>query len=156
MTRRFPDAAERIALFPGSFNPFTLGHKSLVDRALPLFDKIVVAIGYNSEKCAADDADLSARLEAIRAIYRDEPRVEVTAYSGLTVDACRECGARWMLRGVRSVTDFEYERTLADVNHRISGIETVILYTLPEYASISSSIVRELQHYGYATDEFLP
>lgn len=156
MTRRFPDAAERIALFPGSFNPFTLGHKSLVDRALPLFDKIVVAIGYNSEKCAADDADLSARLEAIRAIYRDEPRVEVTAYSGLTVDACRECGARWMLRGVRSVTDFEYERTLADVNRRISGIETVILYTLPEYASISSSIVRELQHYGYATDEFLP
>lgn len=156
MTRKFPDADERIALFPGSFNPFTLGHKSLVDRALPLFDKIVVAIGYNSEKCAADDADLSARLEAIRAIYCDEPRVEVTAYSGLTVDACRECGARWMLRGVRSVTDFEYERTLADVNRQISGIETVILYTLPEYASISSSIVRELRHYGHATDEFLP
>lgn len=156
MTHRFPDTVEHIALFPGSFNPFTLGHKSLVDRALPLFDKIVVAIGYNSEKCAVDDSDLSARLEAIRAIYRDEPRVEVTAYSGLTVDACRECGARWMLRGVRSVTDFEYERTLADVNRRISGIETIILYTLPEYASISSSIVRELRHYGHATEEFLP
>ncbi|HBI57681.1 MAG: pantetheine-phosphate adenylyltransferase [Duncaniella sp.] len=156
MTRRFPDADERIALFPGSFNPFTLGHKSLVDRALPLFDKVVIAIGYNSEKCAADDAALTSRLETIRAIYADEPRVEVTSYAGLTVDACRECGARWMLRGVRSVADFEYERTLADVNRRISGIETVILYTLPEYASISSSIVRELGRYGYATGEFLP
>lgn len=140
-------------LFPGSFNPFTLGHKSLVDRVLPLFDRVVIAVGCNPDK---KDCDTAARIEAISRVYASEPKVSVSSYSGLTVDACRSEGARWMLRGVRSVADFEYERGLADINRRISGIETLILFTLPEYADISSSVVRELKRYGYDTSAFLP
>lgn len=143
-----------VILFPGSFNPFTIGHQSLVDRILPLFDRVVIAVGINSKK-QTDNAD-DSRIESISALYAGEPKVKVIAYSGLTVDACREEGARWMLRGVRSVADFEYERNLADINRRISGIETLLLYTLPEYASISSSVVRELQNYGHDVSEFLP
>ena len=145
---------DRIALFPGSFNPFTLGHKSLVDRALPLFDKIVIAVGYNPAK--ADASAIEERLEQIRRAFEGEPKVEVTSYEGLTVDACRKAGARWMLRGVRTVADFEYERNLADVNRQIAGIETILLYTLPEYASLSSSMVRELASFGYDVSRFLP
>lgn len=148
------EPTERIALFPGSFDPFTIGHKSLVERALPLFDRIVIAVGENSGKSSASSAD--ARVEAIRRLFADDPRVTVTAYSGLTVDVCRSVGARWLLRGVRSLTDFEYEKNLADINRRISGIETVLLYTLPEYAPISSSVVRELDRYGYDVSTFLP
>ncbi len=141
-------------LFPGSFNPFTVGHRSLVDRILPLFDRIVIAIGVNSAKHSA--ATIDSRIAAIKALYADEPKVEVTSYEGLTVDACRREGAQWMLRGVRSVTDFEYERNLADINRRISGIETLLLFTLPEYAAISSSMVRELEAYHHDVSEFLP
>lgn len=148
------EPAERIALFPGSFDPFTIGHKSLVDRALPLFDRIVIAVGENSGKSSASPAE--ARVEEIARLFAAEPRITVTAYSGLTVDACRRAGARWLLRGVRSLSDFEYEKNLADINRRISGIETVLLYTLPEYAPISSSVVRELARYGYDVDSFLP
>ena len=125
-------------LFPGSFNPFTVGHQSLVARVLPLFD------------------GTAQRVEAIRALYASEPKVSVIAYSGLTVDACEAEGARWMLRGVRSAVDFEYERNLADINRRISGIETLLLFTLPEYAAVSSSMVRELRSYGRDVSEFLP
>lgn len=141
-------------LFPGSFNPFTIGHQSLVDRVLPLFDRVVIAIGVNSAKHSP--ASIDSRIAAIRELYRLEPKVEVTSYEGLTVDACRREGARWMLRGVRSATDFEYERNLADINRRISGIETLLLFTLPEYAAISSSMVRELESYGHDVSEFLP
>lgn len=144
----------RTILFPGSFNPFTLGHKSLVDRVLPLFDKVVIAIGHNAEKTR--NADIAQRIHDISQIYSHEPRVEVTAFSGLTVDACNSLGAQWMLRGVRSVADFEYERNLADINRRLAGVETLLLFTLPEYAAISSSVVRELQHYGRDVSEFLP
>ena len=143
-----------IALFPGSFNPFTIGHKSLVDRALPLFEKIVIAVGHNSAK--GGDNDIEERLEAIRRVYAGNPKVEVTAYEGLTVDACRLHGATWMIRGVRSSIDFEYERTLADVNRRISGIETMLLPALPQLADISSSVVRELRAYGHDTSQFTP
>lgn len=145
----------RIAIFPGSFNPFTIGHKSVVDRALPLFDRIIIAIGYNEAK-EADTASLPERIRAIASLYADEPAVEVFSYEGLTVDFAREMGARWILRGVRSVKDFEYESTLADVNRRISGIETVLLFTLPEHSAISSSMVRELAHFGVDTTPFLP
>ena len=141
-------------LFPGSFNPFTIGHQSLVDRILPLFDRVVIAIGVNSAK--QSPASIESRIAAIRELYSHEPKVEVTSYEGLTVDACRREGARWMLRGVRSVTDFEYERNLADINRRISGIETLLLFTLPEYAAVSSSVVRELESYGRDVSEFLP
>lgn len=141
-------------LFPGSFNPFTVGHQSLVARVLPLFDRVVIAVGVNARK---DSGDATAqRVEAIRALYASEPKVSVIAYSGLTVDACESEGARWMLRGVRSTVDFEYERNLADINRRISGIETLLLFTLPEYASVSSSMVRELRSYGRDVSEFLP
>lgn len=145
----------RIALFPGSFNPFTIGHKSVVDRALPLFDRIIIAIGYNEEK-QSDPDELPRRIRAIARLYEDEPGVEVYTYEGLTVDFARQMGAKWLLRGVRSVKDFEYERTLADVNRRIAGLETVLLYTLPEHSSVSSSMVRELQRYGADVSEFLP
>lgn len=141
-------------LFPGSFSPFTIGHASLVDRALKLFDNVVIAIGYNSSK--PGPMTVEERMAAIKAIYLSQPRVKVIAYSGLTVDACRAEGAGWMLRGVRSVTDFEYERNLADVNRMISGIETVILFTLPELSAISSSVVRELAANGHDVSSFLP
>ena len=146
----------RIALFPGSFNPFTVGHKSIVDRAIPLFDRIIIAIGTNAEKSEADSDDLARRIRAIVTVSEDEPAVEVYAYEGLTSDFAAEMGAGFLLRGVRSVQDFEYERTLADVNRRISGLETVLLYSLPEYSSISSSVVRELQSYGVDVSDFLP
>ncbi|MDE5785511.1 MAG: pantetheine-phosphate adenylyltransferase [Duncaniella sp.] len=156
MIPRFPefDTEERIVLFPGTFDPFTIGHKSLVDRALPLFDRIIIAVGENDAKSSVVPVD--DRIEAIARLYGDDPRVEVIAYSGLTVDACRLHQARWILRGVRSVTDFEYERAMADVNRRLAGIETVILYSLPEMAAISSSVVRELEKYDYDTSEFIP
>lgn len=141
-------------LFPGSFNPFTVGHQSLVSRVLPLFDRVVIAVGVNSSKETGPQAD--TRVEEIRALYASEPKVSVIAYSGLTVDTCEAQGARWMLRGVRSAVDFEYERNLADINRRISGIETLLLFTLPEYAAVSSSVVRELRSYGRDVSEFLP
>lgn len=146
----------RIALFPGSFNPFTIGHKSVVDRAIPLFDRIIIAIGTNACKAEADTDDLARRIRAIASLYEDEPAVEVYAYEGLTADFAAEMGAGFLLRGVRSVKDFEYERTLADVNRHISGLETVLLYSLPEHASISSSVVRELEGYGVDVADFLP
>lgn len=144
----------RTILFPGSFNPFTIGHKSLVDRVLPLFDKVVIAIGRNSSKESGQDAE--ARAETIRQIFDGVPAVEVITFQGLTVDACASVGANWMLRGVRSVADFEYERNLADINRRISGIETLVLFTLPELGCVSSSMVRELDAYGRDTSMFLP
>ena len=145
---------QHIAIFPGSFDPFTIGHHSIVERALPLFDKIVVAVGMNSKKQSfLPEID---RLDAIRRLYADEPRVEVIAYSGLTVEAAEQCGARYILRGVRTVKDFEYEKTLADINRKIAGLETVLLYTLPEYGSISSSIVRELISLGRDVTDLLP
>ena len=125
-----------------------------MERALPLFDKIVVAVGMNSKKHSfPPEID---RLDAIRRLYADEPRVEVIAYSGLTVEAAEQCGARYILRGVRTVKDFEYEKTLADINRKIAGLETVLLYTLPEYGSISSSIVRELISLGRDVTDLLP
>ena len=146
----------KIALFPGSFNPFTVGHKSVVDRALPLFDRIIIAIGVNAGKAGADPDDLARRIRAIADLYADEPAVEVYSYEGLTVDFAAEMGAGFLLRGVRSVQDFEYERTMADINRKIAGLETVLLYSLPEHASVSSSIVRELASYGVDTSEFIP
>lgn len=145
---------QRIAIFPGSFDPYTIGHASIVDRALPLFDKIVVAIGVNRNKRSFLTEE--QRMRMIADLYADEPKVEVISYDGLTVDAARECGARFLLRGVRMIQDFEYEKNLAEVNRSISGLETVLLYTLPEYGHISSSIVRELISYGRDVSALLP
>lgn len=143
----------RTALFAGSFNPFTIGHKSIVERTLAICDHVVVAVGYNQAKPATD---AEKRLESIKRIFADEPRVEAALYSGLTVDFARECGADFMVRGVRGVSDFEYERNLAEVNLRISGIETLLMPALPELSFISSSNVRELAANGYDITKFLP
>lgn len=153
MTPKSPDSP-RVALFAGSFDPFTLGHASIVERALPLFDRIVVAIGVNAAKSC--NTTVGQRLEAIRRLYPAD-RVEVIAYENeLTVDVAARVGARWLLRGVRSVKDFEYERDMADINRRLAGLETVLLYSLPELAAVSSSVVRELESYGRDVAEFLP
>ncbi len=146
---------ERTALFTGSFDPFTIGHASIIERALPLFDRIIIAIGDNAAK--ADGTPADQRCEAIRRIYAGNNNIHVEKYSGeLTVDAAKRLGAQWLLRGVRSVKDFEYEREMADINRRLAGIETLILFSLPEHGVISSSLVRELNSYGKDTSEFLP
>ncbi len=138
-------------MFAGSFNPFTIGHASIVERALPMFDKIIIALGENIDKPGA-----SGTLASIQALYADEPRVEVITYSGLTVDAAREHGCQFLLRGVRSVKDFEAEMTLADINRRLAGIETILLPTLPELSYVSSSMVRELDHHGHDISTYIP
>ncbi|MDE6557418.1 MAG: pantetheine-phosphate adenylyltransferase [Duncaniella sp.] len=141
--------------FAGSFNPFTLGHASIVERALPLCSRLTIAIGYNVAKPPTTES-LRGRLDFIRSLYAGQPKVEVMIYEGLTATAARDAGADALLRGVRSVADFEYERSIADINRRISGLETVLLFTTPELASVSSSVVRELESHGYPTDSFLP
>lgn len=133
------------ALFAGSFNPFTIGHADIVKRGLELFDEVVIAIGDNQDK---PSSDIDERLTTIRNIYKDESRVRVEVYHSLTVDFAREVGASALLRGVRSVADFEYERQMADANRALAGIETVVLFTRPELSYISSSLVRDLKKHG--------
>lgn len=145
---------ERIALFAGTFDPFTKGHHALVKRALTLFDKVIVAVGRNMDKkCLLTPEQRVAEIEKL---YATDKRVEAIAYDGLTMDLAREVGATALLRGVRNVKDFEYEREIADVNYRIGGIETVLLMSEPEHASTSSSIVRELMNYGKDVSSLLP
>lgn len=145
---------ERTALFAGTFDPFTKGHHALIERALPLFDKIIIAIGNNSGKKCMFSID--ERVAAIEKLYSGDSRIEVKVYNCLTVDFARETGATTLLRGVRSVKDFEYERELAEINLKLSGIETVLLISEAEYASVSSSVVRELITYGKDVSQFLP
>lgn len=144
----------RTALFAGSFDPFTMGHHRIVMRALALFDRVIVAIGRNVGKDAMLTAD--ERLNAICRVYAAEPRVSVCIYEGLTTDLARNLDACCLLRGVRSVKDFEYERDLADVNLRVLGVDTCLLFSEPEYASLSSSMVRELMRYGKDVSALLP
>lgn len=141
-------------LFPGSFDPFTRGHADIVRRALALADHIVIAVGVNADKHGHAATD--ERTAAIEHLFRDEPRVSTVAYHGLTTRLAQEIGADAILRGVRSVKDFEYERDMADVNRQLTGIETVLLFASPQYAAISSSVVRELKHYGEDVSQFLP
>ena len=144
----------RKAIFPGTFDPFTLGHHSIVKRTLAFMDEVIIGIGYNDQKHCL--LPIEKRLESIRKVYADEPRVKVLAYSGLTVDFAREHGVEVILRGIRTVKDFEYEEGIADINRKLSGIETVFLFTEPEYSAVSSSVVRELLHYGKDVSAFLP
>ena len=144
----------RIALFPGTFDPFTLGHQSLVKRVLTCADAVVIAIGINEKKQTY--YTLEQRVSAIRALYAEEPRVKVITYSGLTVDVAQQEQASFILRGARSVIDFEYEKSIADVNRQLTGIETLLLFTEPAYAHISSSVVRELLHFGRDVSAFVP
>ena len=147
-------ATQRIAVFPGSFDPFTIGHQSIVRRAAELFDKIIIAIGINDKKQSTHSEQ--ERITQIKKAVKGIENIEVISYHGLTVDVCKQYDAKYLLRGVRSFTDFEYEQNMADINRKIAGIESVILFTLPEHASISSSVVRELDKYGYDTTDFLP
>ena len=149
-----PRYRERIALYPGTFDPFTVGHLSIVERGLRLFDKVVIAVGVNDNKRCFRSVD--ERLAHIAGVMKGEGRVEVISYDGLTVDVARRIGAGFILRGVRTVADYEYERNLAYANRRISGIETVLLYTLPELQYVSSTMVRDLDRCGYDTSEFVP
>ncbi len=145
---------KRIALFPGTFDPFTVGHESLVRRSLTLVDEMVIAIGVNDNKQSFFPLD--KRLQMIRDLYLPEPRVRVESYDTLTVDFAREVGADFILRGIRTIADFEYEKTIAHMNRTLSGIETILLFTEPNHAHISSSIVRELLRYGRDVSSFLP
>ncbi len=147
----------RTGVFVGTFNPFTVGHDSVVTRALSLFDKLVIGVvGDHVQKPGIPPA--VERIEAIKTLYKNEPRIEVKAYFGLAVDFARSEGARFIVKGIRSVKDFEYEREQADVNRQLTSgeIETILLYSEPQYASISSSMVRELQHFGVDVSGFLP
>lgn len=142
------------AIFPGTFDPFTIGHHSIVKRALTFMDEIVIGIGINEGKknCISTEK----RLEMIRKLYADEPRVKVEAYLDLTIDFAKRQDASFIVRGIRTVRDFEYEEGIADVNRKLSGIETIFLFTEPELTSVSSTIVRELLHYGKDVSAFLP
>ena len=141
-------------LFPGSFDPFTLGHADIVKRALQLFDEVVIAVGYNENK--AGWMPVRERISTIRRLYADNPCVIVESYTGLTVDFAKENGITAIIRGVRTTADFEYEMQLADVNRQLSGIETILLPASPQFASLSSSVVRELAHFGHDISAFLP
>ncbi len=145
---------EKTGLFAGSFDPFTIGHDDIVRRALPLFDKLVIGVGVNAGKHPM--LSVEDRVAAIRRLYSDDPRVEVIAYDDLTMDLVQRVGARFLVRGVRSVKDFEYERDMADFNRRIGGIETILLFAKPEYEAISSSAAKELFAFGKDISWLLP
>lgn len=144
----------RIGLFVGSFDPYTIGHDSIVRRALPLFDKIVIGVGFNERKKYMQTKE--TRVAKIKEIYKGEEKVEVKQYNDLTVDFARREGAEFIIKGVRSVKDFEYEREQADINRQLTGIETVLFFAEAGMESISSSVVRELAHFGKDVRRFIP
>ncbi len=144
----------KTAIFPGTFNPFTVGHADIVERALTIFDKVVIGVGYNPEK---GDSNIYPRVAHIKEVYEDNPKVVVEAYTDLTVDLARRHEATAIVKGVRSVKDYEYEREQAEFNRMLGdGIETVLIFSRPEYTSLTSSIVRTLQHFGKDVSEYLP
>ena len=146
---------QRICLFPGTFDPVTLGHVDIIDRALPLFDKMVVGIGLNASKSVMFSAE--QRLQWIQEIYRDQPKVEGAIYEGLTVNYCKTIGAKFILRGIRYVSDFEYEKTIADANRTLDqSIETIFLTGEPKFTSVASTIVRDIIRNGGNASPFLP
>ncbi|TKG91142.1 pantetheine-phosphate adenylyltransferase [Puteibacter caeruleilacunae] len=146
---------ERIAIFPGSFDPFTIGHESIVKRALPMFDKIIIMIGYNSNKKSF--FPLETRKEWIERAFDGEPKISVDIHEGLTVDFCKKVKAQYILRGLRTSADFEYERAIAQVNKLMhEGIESVFLLTKPEHTPVASTIVRDIIFHDGNADQFLP
>jgi pantetheine-phosphate adenylyltransferase len=146
---------QRICLFPGTFDPVTLGHVDIINRAIPLFDKIIVGIGINTTKAPMFTAD--QRLSWIKEIYKDEPRVEGAVYEGLTVGFCKKVNAKFILRGIRYVSDFEYEKTIADANRTLdNSIETIFLTGEPKYTSVASTIVRDILRNKGDASHFLP
>ncbi len=145
----------KIALFPGSFDPVTKAHVDILRRAIPLFDKVVVGIGLNSTKPAFLDID--RRKEMLQAVFADEPKVEVVTYEGLTVEFCKKIGANYMIRGIRTVSDFEYEKAIAQMNHAlVPEIESIFIVSKPGYSSISSTIVRDIMRNNGDVKQFIP
>lgn len=146
----------RRAIFPGSFDPFTIGHADIVRRALPLFDEIVIAVGINYNKQSL--FSLEERIKMIEKAFANEKKVRVQTYSGLTVDFAKQIEARYLLRGVRSTIDFEYEKTMADANRELSHgqLETVLLYASPQYAHVSSTLVRDLHSHQHDITPYIP
>ena len=142
------------AIFPGTFDPFTIGHYSVVKRGLNIFDEIIVAIGVNQTKKTLFSVE--KRMEIARQAFQGESRVKVMSYDSLTVDFAVSVDAQFILRGLRTVGDFEYERTIGDTNRILTGIETVILFTETAYSHISSTVTRDLISYGKDISEFLP
>ncbi|HOO84058.1 MAG TPA: pantetheine-phosphate adenylyltransferase [Prolixibacteraceae bacterium] len=146
---------EKIAVFPGSFDPFTVGHESVLKRALPVFDRIIVMIGVNNTKNYLFSVE--TRKKIIEEVFCDEPRISVQIHDGLTVDFCRQTGATHILRGLRTAADFEYERAIAQVNKKMyNNIETVFLLTLPEHTPINSSVVRDILKHNGDISMFIP
>lgn len=147
---------KRIAIFPGSFDPFTNGHHDIVMRGLKVFDEIVIGIGYNSQK-QNRYFSIEETEEKINLTFKDEPDISVVVYNELTATLAQKVGARYILRGLRNTTDFEYENSISQVNRYINkDLETFFLITSPEFASISSTIIREVHKYGGSVDHFLP
>jgi pantetheine-phosphate adenylyltransferase len=146
---------QRIALFPGTFDPITIGHQDIINRSLPLFDKLVIGIGRNVNKEPMFSAE--QRLAWIREIYKGNPKVEAVLYDGLTIGCCQRVGAQFILRGIRYVNDFEYEKAIADMNRSLdNNIETVFLTCLPQYTSVASTLVRDVLKNGGDVMQFLP
>ena len=146
---------QKMAVFPGSFDPFTKGHENVISRALPLFDQICIAIGHNSEKRSFFTLD--QRIQMIGKLYESEPRIVLDFYEGLTVDYCRKAGAQYLLRGLRTAADFEYERAIAQINRKMnSEVETIFILAVPEFTPVNSTIIREILRYGGDARQFLP
>ena len=146
---------QRICLFPGTFDPVTLGHVDIVNRSLDLFDKLVIGIGKNINKQPMYSDE--QRLKWIKEIYKDEPRVDALIYEGLTVDCCKKINAKFILRGIRYVSDFEYEKVIADMNRSLDGqIETIFLTCSPQFTSVASTLVRDVIRHGGDASQFLP
>jgi pantetheine-phosphate adenylyltransferase len=146
---------ERICLFPGTFDPVTFGHIDIMERALSLFDKLVIGIGVNANKAPMFSPEL--RVAWLRELFINEPKVETIIYEGLTVDCCKQVGAHYILRGIRYVNDFEYEKAIADMNRSLdSGIETIFLTCLPKYTSVASTLVRDVIRHGGDVGQFVP
>jgi pantetheine-phosphate adenylyltransferase len=144
----------KAAVFPGSFDPITLGHKDIIDRALPLFDQLIIAIGINVDKKYM--FDIETRKAMIEAVYMNEPKIKVVDYTGLTVDFCHQHNLEFILRGLRNPADFEFEKAIAQTNRKLGGVETVFLLTGPETSFISSSIVRDIFHNGGDVSSLVP
>ncbi len=144
----------KVAIFPGSFDPFTIGHENIVKRGIELFDKVIIAVGFNSNK--KEFFPIENRVEWIKDVFWDNPKITVRKYEGLTVEFAAEVGANYILRGLRTAADFEYERAIAQVNKIMTGIDSVFLLTQPEHTPVNSSIVRDILKHGSDAGEFLP
>lgn len=156
MTKPNPFPMKKIAMFPGSFDPFTKGHHDIVLRSLNLFDEVIVGIGYNSAK-KNRYFDIDEMVGKIKSLYVDNPRVKVLVYNDLTSRVAKDNGANYLIRGLRNTTDFEYENTISQMNRKLNAdLETVFLITSPQFAAISSTIIREVHRYGGDVSDYLP